>query len=132
MNNNILNNSTLFTHLQGNISSLHKKEKRNLFNIKIIDFLEYLDSIININIDNHITNIKTVIKYNKNVIFNLFNTNIKYYEKAILEKDSNILYYIESNLLQNKIEICKIYNSIDNSEKENVWKYLKLFLLLTI
>ena len=102
-----------------------------LFNTKLLEFIDFLYSIIpNRNLIKLKGKIKLTLLYDKTTIIDLFITHIEAYKNDILNENENILLKVQQNILNNNINLCDIYNNIDNINKITIWKYLKVFILL--
>lgn len=118
-------------------SNINKKKLNSieLFNTKVIEYMKFLDSII---IDNYVQKKieKTINKIylglalDTLLLVNLFGENLYKYKTNIVEKDVNILSHVEESFFSNKIKISDKWNHISIDDKNNFWKYLKVFVLL--
>lgn len=123
-------------------SNINKIEKENnmaknimLFNNKIIEYLEFLNIIIDDKcfqkkITKFINKIYFGIVIDKFILLNLFKKNLYKYKINIIENDVKIITYIEEYLFEKKITISDKWDYINDENKKIWWKYLKIFVLL--
>lgn len=115
--------------------NINKLNTIDLFNNKVVEYINFLDSIID---DNYIhKKIKTTInkiyiglKINTSLLINLFGNNLYKYKTNIIEKNVSILTYVEESFFSNKIKISDKWENISEENKDKFWKYLKVFILL--
>ena len=107
----------------------------NLFNIKIIEFFNFLEKVINNvyakkQIIQYINKIKLGIKFDSNIIINLFYDKIYDYNIQINNKNENVLEVFQIHLFDNKLDLKNLWLTIEENDKETIWKYLQVFVLL--
>ncbi len=118
-------------------SNVNKKKLNSieLFNTKVIEYMKFLDSIIidtyvQKKIEKTINKIYLGLALDTLLLVNLFGENLYKYKTNIVEKDVNILSHVEESFFSNKIKISDKWNYISTDDKNNFWKYLKVFVLL--
>jgi len=107
----------------------------DLFNEKVCEFIEYLTTLTN---DDYIINklnknkskLNIALYVNNNYALELIEDNLLKYKEDIFNHNCEILKTIENTLFDSKIKISEIYLTLSESEQENIWKYLKIFLLI--
>ena len=107
----------------------------NLFNDKIIEYLNFLEKIINDEyakkkIIQNINKIQLGIKLEPSIIITMFYNNIYSYNEEINNKNENVLEVFQFHLFKNKIDLKKLWINIKENDRETIWKYLKIFILL--
>ena len=119
-----------------------ENEKKNsksstitLFNNKIIEYLQFLNTIVDDayfqkKITKFINKIYVGIVLDEFVVFDLFKKNLYKYKKNIIDNDVKIISHIEEHLFKNKITISDKWECINDENKKTWWKYLKVFILL--
>ena len=118
-----------------NIESI---DKVKLLNEKIFEFLDYLNDIISINEMNidgkNINKLKNQIKlglmYDNFLVMDLFENHILKYKDYIINRNEFIINEIQNKILDNKIKLYSMWKNINNENKDVIWKYLNVFLLL--
>ena len=107
------------------------EDKLNILNTKILEFINLLYKLIkDENIKIYKKKIKLALLYDNNMIYDLCEKYILEYEEHILNKNDKILIHIEKNVLNNEIKLYEVWNNIDEENKQIIWKYLNLFVLL--
>tara|TARA_B100001564_G_scaffold141076_1_gene118422 strand:- start:184 stop:579 length:396 start_codon:yes stop_codon:yes gene_type:complete len=106
-----------------------------LFNNKVIEYMNFLDSIIDDNyihkkIEKTINKIYLGLVVDRLVLVNLFSTNLYKYKTNMIDKDLTIFSHIEKSFFSNKIKISDKWENISEENKDKFWKYLKVFILL--
>ena len=107
----------------------------NLFNSKIIEFLNFLENIIEDKyakkkINKSINKINLALKIDINIISNLFYEKIYIHNEDINNENEKVLKVFQIHLFDNKLDLEKLWLTINCSDKEIIWKYLKVFILL--
>lgn len=113
-------------------------DKVKLINEKIFEFLDYLNDIISINEMNidgkNINKLKNQIKlgliYDNCLVMDLFENHILKYKDYIINRNEFIINEIQIKILDNKIKLYSMWKNINNENKDVIWKYLNVFLLL--
>ena len=127
-------------------NSLNKVE---LLNNKLLEFLSYLKKIVRIMIEESNSNsnkenytllvnnikssqsqVKMSLIYNNESMLDLFEENILQYKSDILDKNEYVIKEIQQKIFDNKINLYGVWNNINPSDKETIWKYLNVFILL--
>ena len=127
-------------------NSLNKVE---LLNNKLLEFLSYLKKIVRIMIEESNSNsnkenynllvnnikssqsqVKMSLFYNNESMLDLFEENILQYKSDILDKNEYVIKEIQQKIFDNKINLYGVWNNINPSDKETIWKYLNVFILL--
>ena len=60
----------------------------------------------------------------------MFYNNIYSYNKEINNKNENVLEVFQLHLFKNKIDLKNLWINIKEDDRETIWKYLKIFILL--
>ena len=107
----------------------------DLFNTKVVEYMKFLDSIIDDNyihkkIETTINKIYLGLTINTLLLINLFGNNLYKYKTNIIEKNVSILTHVEESFFSNKIKISDKWENISEENKDKFWKYLKVFILL--
>jgi hypothetical protein len=107
----------------------------NLFNIKLIEFFDFLEKVVNDvyakkTIKKNANKIKLGIKLNSNIIINIFYEKIYNYKNEINNENESVLEIFQINLFDNKLDLKNIWKTINESDRETIWKYLQIFVLL--
>ena len=107
----------------------------NLFNVKIIEFFNFLEKLVNDTyakkiIAKNANKIKLGLKLDSNIIINLFYEKIYSYNNEINNEDKSVLEIFQVHLFNNKLDFKNLWKTIDESDKKTIWKYLQIFVLL--
>lgn len=107
----------------------------SLFNIKIIEFFDFLEKVVNDvyakkKIKKNAGKIKLGINLDSNMIINLFYEKIYRYKNEINNKNENVLEIFQVHLFNNKLDLKILWKTINESDKKTIWKYLQIFILL--
>jgi len=123
--------------MSSNINEKENNRTQNitLFNNKIIEYLEFLNTIVDDayfqkKITKFINKIYFGIVMDKFVVFDLFKKNLYKYKTHIIENDVKIISHIEEHLFKKKITISDKWGNINDENKKTWWKYLRVFVLL--
>jgi len=123
--------------MSSNINENENNRTQNitLFNNKIIEYLEFLNTIVDDayfqnKITKFINKIYFGIVMDKFVVFDLFKKNLYKYKTHIIENDVKIISHIEEHLFKKKITISDKWGNINDENKKTWWKYLRVFVLL--
>ena len=107
----------------------------SLFNSKVLEYLGFIDNLL-INektkreLNKYINKIKLGLLVDELLLINLFEEHIYVYKNEINDKNIIIIKQMEEHLFKNKIKISDMWDTITNENKETIWKYLKVFILL--
>ena len=111
--------------------NMNNMNKIEILNKKIIEFLDFLNSIIN---NSNITEMKTRVTlgllYDTNIVYNMFSEYITKYKYDIINNNEMVLYELQIHIFQNKIQLYELWKNISKKNKIIIFKYLKVFLLL--
>tara|TARA_Y100000591_G_scaffold268365_1_gene242570 strand:+ start:2256 stop:2612 length:357 start_codon:yes stop_codon:yes gene_type:complete len=107
----------------------------SLFNTKVLEYLSFINDLL---IDKktkkklftYTNKIKIGLLMDNLILMNLFKKYIYIYKNDINDKNKVILNKMEEHLFENKIKITDIWDTIEEKNKETIWKYLKVFILL--
>ena len=107
----------------------------NIFNDRIYEFVDFLETLTNDcyvkkKLKKYSSRLKLAECVDKSYALNLFEENLYKYKEDIFKKDTKVLLKFQAILFENKIELSKIWKYLDTKDKETVWKYLKVFILL--
>ena len=107
----------------------------NLFNTKIIEYFCFLEKIIDDSyaknkIIKYTNKIKLGLQINSKMVVDLFYKKIYPHNIKIKNKDEDVFDVFKIHLFDNKLDLEKLWLTINCSDKEIIWKYLKVFILL--
>lgn len=107
----------------------------SLFNTKVLEYLSFINNLLidkkmKKNLITYISKIKIGLLMDNLILMNLFKKYIYIYKNEINDKNKLILNKMEEYLFENKIKITDIWDTIEEKDKETIWKYLKVFVLL--
>ena len=107
----------------------------NLFNEKIIEYFYFLEKIINDNyaknkIKKYISKIRLGSQINNKLIISLFYEKIYPHKNEIENKNEDVFDIFKIHLFDNKLDLKNLWSTIEKNDKETIWKYLKIFVLL--
>jgi hypothetical protein len=106
-----------------------------LFNEKILEYFYFLESVINDTyakkkINKSINKIKLGLKIDPNMIIKLFYEKIYPHNIKINNENEEVLEVFGIYLFDNKIDFKQLWKTINKTDQESIWKYLKIFVLL--
>lgn len=107
----------------------------NIFNERIYEFVNFLDTLTNDayvkrKLQKYSSRLKLAECVDKSYALNLFEENLYKYKDRIFNKDTTILHQFQEILFENKIKISEMWKYLSVEDKETIWKYLKIFILL--
>ena len=110
-------------------------ETIDIFNTKIIEYFDYLHLIVDdVKIKNkiikYINKIRLGIRINNIMIIDLFYNNLYEYKDDINNHNENVIKLFQLYLFENKLDLINIWKTINDENKNTIWKYLKIFVLL--
>lgn len=107
----------------------------NIFNDRIYEFVDFLETLTNDcyvkkKLKKYSSRLKLAECVDKSYALNLFEENLYKYKDRIFDKDTTILHKFQEILFENKIKISEMWKYLSEENKEIIWKYLKIFILL--
>lgn len=114
---------------------LATEENINIFNTQLIAYFNYLHSIVdNIKIKNKVTKyinkIKLGIQIDNSMIINLFYKNLYNHKNKINNHEEEVIKIFQIHLFEDKLDLINIWKTLTDENKNTIWKYLKIFVLL--
>jgi len=107
----------------------------NIFNDRIHEFVHFLETLttdcyVKKQLKKYSSKLKLAEYVDKSYALNLFEENLYKYKEEIFKKDTKILLEFQEILFENKIELSQIWKYLNTEDRETIWKYLKVFILL--
>jgi hypothetical protein len=107
----------------------------NLFNEKIIEYFCFLEKIIvdvyaKNKIKTYINKIRLGSQINNKMIVDLFYEKIYPHNIKIKNEDEDVFDIFKIHLFDNKLDLKNLWSTIEENDKETIWKYLKIFVLI--
>ena len=107
----------------------------NIFNTQIIAYFNYLHSIVDDikikkKIQKYINKIRLGIQIDNSMIINLFYKNLYNHKDKINNHKEDVLKIFQIHLFEDKLDLINIWKTLTDENKNTIWKYLKIFVLL--